>query len=57
MTNSKDIHPGIPQMIESLQKGKISRREFLRNATLLGMSTMVASQLAGLGWAPKAMAS
>jgi peptide/nickel transport system substrate-binding protein len=57
MTNSKNIHPGIPQMLESLQKGKISRREFLRNATLLGMSTVVASQLAGLGWAPKVMAS
>ncbi len=37
-----DPHPYIPELKESLQQGKISRREFLRNATLLGMSATAA---------------
>ena len=40
MKNSKKYHPGIPKMVEYLQEGKISRREFVRNAALLGMSAV-----------------
>ncbi|MDA0243395.1 MAG: ABC transporter substrate-binding protein [Chloroflexi bacterium] len=37
------IHPRIPAAYEQLQAGKISRREFLRFATLLGMSAALAT--------------
>ena len=38
----KDAHVYIPELKELYQKGRITRREFLRNATLLGMSAMAA---------------
>jgi peptide/nickel transport system substrate-binding protein len=41
------IHPRIPTAYEQLQAGKISRREFLRFATLLGMSAALATACAG----------
>ena len=56
MKKSENTHPGIQKMTESLEKGKISRREFLRNATLLGMSAVAASQLAGVKWVSEAIA-
>ena len=31
-------HPYIPEMYDQLKQGRVSRREFLRTATLLGMS-------------------
>ena len=37
-----DSHPYIPELEELFQKGRITRREFLRNATLLGMSATAA---------------
>jgi peptide/nickel transport system substrate-binding protein len=40
------MHPAIPELQESLRKGKISRREFLRFAGLLGVSVSTASLLA-----------
>ncbi len=43
------IHPAVWDMQSSLQRGKISRREFLRQATLLGTSFMVAGSMAGCG--------
>jgi len=38
----KDVHPYIPELKELYQKGSVTRREFLRNATLLGMSAAAA---------------
>jgi len=37
-----EAHPYIPELKELYQAGRISRREFLRNATLLGMSAAAA---------------
>jgi peptide/nickel transport system substrate-binding protein len=48
MTSSSDnrIHPYIPEAQEQLRQGRISRRDFLRLATLLGVSLPVAQFLA-----------
>jgi peptide/nickel transport system substrate-binding protein len=35
---NNDVHTYIPELKDLYRKGRISRREFLRNATLLGMS-------------------
>ena len=40
-------HPLIPKLIEDLERKKISRREFLRTTTLLGMSAAAAYTVAG----------
>ncbi len=40
---SSDAHPYIPELKELYRQGRISRREFLRNATLLGASMATAS--------------
>ena len=40
--NKKDPHPYIPELKELYRNGRITRREFLRNATLLGMSAAAA---------------
>ena len=40
------MHSFIPELTEQFQKGKISRREFMRMATLLGLSVSTASVLA-----------
>lgn len=52
------IHPAIPAAYEQLEQGRVSRREFLRFATLLGMSVGAASFVAacagGGGAAPAA---
>ena len=39
----RDGHPYIPELQDLYLKGRITRREFLRNATLLGMSVAGAS--------------
>jgi peptide/nickel transport system substrate-binding protein len=50
----RDGHPYIPELEDLYLKGKITRREFLRNATLLGMSLASASAfLAGCGPTPE----
>ena len=41
------LHPAIPELAEDLRKGKITRREFLRTVTLLGMSATAAYALVG----------
>jgi len=48
MKENQTIHPALPMLKGDLDKGKLTRREFLRTATLLGMSAVAASQLAGL---------
>jgi len=40
---SNEAHPYIPELKEQYRVGRITRREFLRNATLLGMSVASAS--------------
>ena len=51
------IHPAIKEYKSTLDRGKMSRRDFIRYASLLGMSAVAASQMAGLGWPLKAMAA
>src|SRR4051794_10691048 len=47
-------HPAIPGLVEALEKRRIDRREFLRTATLLGMSASMAYMVAGCGDEKKA---
>ncbi len=42
------LHPHIPELREKLRRGEIDRRDFLRTATLLGMSSAAAYVMAGL---------
>ncbi len=50
MTDSKKrVHPAIWDMQSALRRGKISRREFIRFATLLGMSVGAATVAAQCG--------
>ena len=49
-----DLHPWVPELQEQLRKGQISRREFLRYATLLGVSLGGATALAACGTPPAA---
>jgi peptide/nickel transport system substrate-binding protein len=48
MKKKENTHPYIPELVEQLEQGKLTRREFIRYAALLGMSVGVASQVAGL---------
>jgi len=50
-------HPAIHGLKDDFEKGKLSRREFLRYATLLGMSAAAAGQMIGLVWPGKAHAA
>ncbi|WP_420630236.1 ABC transporter substrate-binding protein [Candidatus Leptofilum sp.] len=45
----EEIHVAIPNAYEQLEQGRISRREFIRFATLLGMSAGVATFAAACG--------
>ena len=56
MKKKKEIHPAIFELRDDFEKGKLTRREFLRYATLLGMSAAAASQVAGLAWPSKVFA-
>jgi peptide/nickel transport system substrate-binding protein len=55
------LHPGVYQMADDLRAGKINRRDFIRTATLLGVSVPVASHLlgkiTGLPWSGEALAA
>ena len=56
--NSKTrIHPAVPELANQLAKGEIDRREFLRTATLLGVSATAAYAMAGAGNVPSARAA
>ena len=57
MENNEKMHPAINELKEDLGKGKLSRREFLRYATLLGVSATAASQMIGLTWPKKLFAA
>jgi peptide/nickel transport system substrate-binding protein len=43
----KNLHPFIPELAEKLRKGEVSRRDFLRTATMLGASAGAAYAMAG----------
>ncbi|MBX0328897.1 ABC transporter substrate-binding protein [Oscillochloris sp. ZM17-4] len=50
MSERRDrVHPAVPEAQEQLRQGRISRREFLRVATLLGVSAPAAYVLAACG--------
>jgi len=52
----KKMHPGVPYLQEQLGQGKMSRREFVRYACLLGTSFAAANAMATVA-APAALAS
>lgn len=45
---TSDAHPYIPELKDQLQSGKITRRQFLKNATRLGMGAAAAYAFAGM---------
>jgi peptide/nickel transport system substrate-binding protein len=53
---SKNLHPAVPQLQKQLQQGRISRREFLRTVTLLGVSAGGAYAMAACAPPPQAAA-
>ncbi len=57
MKEKRTLHPAIYDLKVDMDRGKITRRDFLRYSTLLGMSAFAASQMAGLGLAKKALAA
>jgi len=57
MDKKKRIHPWIHELEDYLKQGKVTRREFVRYAALLGMSVGAASQIAGLSWPRRSYAA
>ncbi len=57
MREKETLHPAINDLKVDLDHGKLTRRDFLRYATLLGMSAAAATQMAGLTWPAKALAA
>ena len=57
MNRKKTIHPAIPELKSQMEKGKLSRREFIRYSALLGLSVTAAGQLAGMVLPQKAAAA
>ena len=49
MSKQKQIHPYVNVLCEQLENRRIDRRDFLRTATLLGMSAGAAYSIAGIG--------
>ena len=54
---SNPIHPAVKDLQSDMKKGKMTRREFIRLATLLGVSAYTATQMAGLTCPAKAFAA
>ena len=57
MNQKEKIHPAITEFKDQMDKGKLSRREFIRYSALLGLSVTAAGQLAGLVMPEKAVAA
>ena len=53
---SRTLHPYIPRLVEQYETRAVSRREFLRTATLLGMAAGSAYAVAGLSPTATALA-
>jgi peptide/nickel transport system substrate-binding protein len=47
MKKEREIHPAIFELKDDFEKGKLTRREFIRYAALLGMSVSMAGSLLG----------
>ena len=43
------VHAYVPELVDQLRRGLISRRQFLRTASLLGVSAATAAMLGGCG--------
>ncbi|MBT8375087.1 MAG: ABC transporter substrate-binding protein [Deltaproteobacteria bacterium] len=54
MKKKERIHPFVIELKKDVEKGKCTRREFIRYATLLGVSTTLASQMVLFGCGDKA---
>ncbi|MFO8089110.1 MAG: ABC transporter substrate-binding protein [Desulfatiglandaceae bacterium] len=48
MESKTGIHPQIPELLDQLDKGKLTRRDFIRYASLLGLSAAAAASMVGL---------
>jgi peptide/nickel transport system substrate-binding protein len=46
-SDGRRVHPYIPELVEQLEARRVDRRQFLRTATLLGMSAPVAYGIVG----------
>jgi peptide/nickel transport system substrate-binding protein len=57
MKEKRTLHPAIYDLKVDLDKGKLTRRDFLRYSTLLGMSAFAATQMAGLALPRKVLAA
>ena len=57
MKQKNTVHPAINDLKVDLDHGRVTRRQFLRYATLLGMSVFTAGQLAGMAWPQRALAA
>lgn len=57
MSQEKRVHPAIPELKRQMEKGNLSRREFIRYSALLGLSVTTAGQIAGLVLPRKAAAA
>ncbi len=47
-SRSNRLHPYISELNERLRDGRVGRREFLRTATVLGVSAAAAYAMAGI---------
>ncbi len=56
MDSKENMHPLIPKLKNEMEKGNLSRREFMRYATLLGLSASAAGSLIGMALPRKAAA-
>ena len=56
MNKERSLHPAIHELKHDVEQGKLSRRDFMRYATLLGMSAVAASQMIGFTSAKKVFA-
>ncbi len=57
MSEEKHVHPAIPDLKRDMENGKMSRREFIRYASLMGLSAAAATQMAGLALPRKLFAA
>ena len=57
MKRRDKIHPGVYELKEEVRKGNLTRREFMRYASLLGMSAAAAGAMIGMPWPRKLFAA
>ncbi|MEO1399016.1 MAG: diguanylate cyclase, partial [Pseudomonadota bacterium] len=48
MSETKQLHPALPQLAQDAREGKMDRREFLATASILGATTAVAYGMLGM---------